>query len=387
MLIPNSRHLFEIPDDVAYLNTAYMGPLLRSAAEAGVAGVRLKQRPWEISPEDFFTLADRARTLFAQLIGASADDIAITPSVSYGIETAAKNLRLEAGDEIVVLADQFPSNVYPWKARADAVGASLVTIPAPVPPAAAGDYVGWMPGLLEAIGPKTAVVAIPHCHWTNGGLIDLAAVRARTREVGSALVLDVAQSCGAWPLDVGQVQPDFMAAACYKWLLGPYGLGFLYVAPEHREGQPLEAGWIGRAGSENFAGLVDYRADYAPGARRYDMGERAQFHLLPIAIAGMKQLLAWGVDDIAATLTARTTAIADRATALGLVPLPNEHRAGHYLGLGFPEGIPTGLLDRLAARNVYVSIRGTQMRVTPHLHTTDRDIDALFESLQAELNP
>ena len=383
--IPNQRHLFDIPEDVAYLNCAYMGPLLRGVAEAGAAAVRQKQRPWEISSEDFFSLADRGRALFAQLIGATAEDIAIVPSISYGIETAARNLDLEAGDEVVVLADQFPSNVYPWKEKAGRVGASLKTVPSPAPPESSGSYEGWMPALLESIRPNTAIVAVPHCHWTNGGLVDLVAVRERTREVGAALVLDVAQSCGAWPLDVREVQPDYLAAACYKWLLGPYGLGFLYVAPERREGRPLEAGWIGRAGSENFAGLVDYRDDYAPGARRYDMGERAQFHLLPMAVAAMEQLLAWGVDAVAATLSERTETLAARGVDLGLVPLPSAHRAGHYLGLGFPQGIPDGLLDRLAARNVYVSIRGTQMRVTPHLHTTDRDVDALFTALAEEL--
>ncbi|MEN8159425.1 MAG: aminotransferase class V-fold PLP-dependent enzyme [Myxococcota bacterium] len=372
------RHLFDVPDDVAYLNCAYMGPLLRSAAEAGAAAVARKQHPWEITSSDFFSLPDRGRAAFARLIGASAEDVAVIPAVSYGIALAARNLRIEPGQEIVLLGEQFPSNVYPWRAVAKERGARIVTVDAP------GED-GWTPRILDVIGRETAVVAVPHCHWTDGALIDLLALRARTREVGAALVLDVAQSCGAWPLDVAEVRPDFLVAVTYKWLLGPYSLGFLYVAPEHRGGEPLEWNWIGRAGAEDFARLVDYTDAPAPGARAFDMGERAQFQLMPIAIAAMEQIQAWGVENIAATLSERTAAIAERAATLGLRAAPPDRRAGHYLGLRFPRGVPDGLLEQLARRRVYVSVRGDSVRVTPHLFTTDQDVDRFFEALEEAL--
>jgi selenocysteine lyase/cysteine desulfurase len=372
------RHLFDIPEDVAYLNCAYMSPLLRAAAEAGAAAVRGKQHPWEIRPADFFSLPDRGRAAFAQLIGASAEDIAVIPSISYGVTLAAHNVSLERGQEVLVLGEQFPSNVYPWRAVAAERGARVRTVEA-------AREEGWTPPLLDAIGPRTAVVAVPHCHWTDGSLIDLLAVRARTREVGAALVLDVAQSCGAWPLDVQAVQPDFLVAVTYKWLLGPYSLGFVYVAPEHQGGQPLEHNWIGRAGAEDFARLVEYTDAPAPGARAFDMGERAQFQLMPMAVAALEQILAWGVENIAATLTERTGAIAARAAALGLRSAPAESRAGHYLGLRFRDGVPSGLLDQLARRNVYVSVRGDSVRVTPHLYTTNGDVDRFFEALEEAL--
>jgi selenocysteine lyase/cysteine desulfurase len=372
------RHLFDIPEDVAYLNCAYMSPLLRSAAEAGAAAARRKQHPWEITSAEFFALPDRGRAAFAQLIGASAEDIAVIPSISYGVMLAARNLPLGADQEVLVLGEQFPSNVYPWRAVAAERGARVRTV-------TTSSAEGWTPPLLDAIGPRTAVVAVPHCHWTDGSLIDLPAVRKRTREVGAALVLDVAQSCGAWPLDVASVQPDFLVAVTYKWLLGPYSLGFLYVAPEHRGGQSLEHNWIARAGAEDFARLVDYTDAPAPGARAFDMGERAQFQLMPMAIAAMEQILAWGVQNIAATLTERTSAIAARAAALGLRSAPATTRAGHYLGLRFRDGVPEGLLDQLVRRKVYVSVRGDSVRVTPHLYTTDGDVDRFFEALEEAL--
>ena len=217
--------------------------------------------------------------------------------------------------------------------------------------------------------------------WTTGAKLDLVAIGARCREVGAALALDLTQSAGALPIDFAAVQPDFAVAAAYKWLMGPYATGFLYVAPRWRDGAPLEENWIGRAGSEDFARLVDYRDAYQPGARRFDMGERANFALLPAAIAALEQLLAWTPDAIARTLAAKTAAIAARARALGLSAMPEDLRGPHYLSLALPEGAPEGLPARLAAERVHVSQRGRSLRVTPHLYNDDADADRLIDAL------
>jgi selenocysteine lyase/cysteine desulfurase len=251
-----------------------------------------------------------------------------------------------------------------------------------VTPAQDGDLTR---ALLEAIDERTAVVACAHCRWTDGGLVDLERVGARAREAGAALVLDLTQSAGALPIDMGRVRPDFAVAATYKWLMGPYSAGFLYVAPQRQGGRPIEFNWMNRAGSENFAGLVDYRDDYQPGARRFDVGEVANFALVPMAAAALEQLLDWGVEAIAATLGARTRAIAARARPLGLASVPDGLRAPHFLGLRFPAGVPDGLLQRLAERHVHVSVRGASLRVTPHVYNDDADVDRLFEALEAVL--
>jgi len=185
---------------------------------------------------------------------------------------------------------------------------------------------------------------------------------------------------------VQAIQPDFLVAACYKWLMGPYSIGFTYAAPHRQEGRPLEYGWLQRAGSENFAGLVDYRDDYQPGARRYDMGEHANFTLMPAARAALEQIAEWGVDNIQATLSARNEAIATRARDLGLTSAAPGLRAGHFLGLSFAKGVPDGLAAELAAHNVFVSVRGAKaMRITPHVFNTDADVERLFEVLEPVL--
>lgn len=376
-MIPCQRHLFDIPADVAYLNCAYVSPLMRKVREAGQAGTRRQSRPWEILPMHFFDESESARELFARLIGAGADDVAIIPAASYGVALAAANLPLERGQKVVILHQQFPSNVYAWRQLTRERGAQLLTLPRP------GDD-DWTALVLEHLDEGVAILGLPHCHWTDGAMIDLARIGERCREIGAALVVDATQSLGALPLDVGEVRPDFLIAPCYKWLLGPYGIGFCYVAPRHQEGRPLEYNWQQREMSEDFPNLVNYRDRYQPGARRYDVGARGNFHLMPMAIPALRQLLEWGVANTQATLRARTDRIAERAAALGIRALPRGLRAGHYLGLRFPGGVPEGLAGRLAEEKVYVSGRGREaMRITPHLWVNDNDEERLFAVLEA----
>ncbi|MEM7043363.1 MAG: aminotransferase class V-fold PLP-dependent enzyme [Pseudomonadota bacterium] len=377
-MIPCQRHLFEIPEDVAYLNCAYMSPLSRSVAEAGMRAVGRKVAPWTVKPEDFFTESEQARALFGRLVNADADDVAIVPAASYGLAVAARNLPVTAGGRLMVLAEQFPSNVYTWRELAHEKGAEVITVDRPRD----GD---WTAAILDRLDERVAITALPHCHWTDGGIVDLVSVGERCRSVGSALVLDITQSIGALPFDVQAIRADYVVAGGYKWMMGPYSLGYLYVAPEHQDGQPLEQNWVTRAGSENFSRLIDYRDDYQPGARRFDVGERSNFGLMPQSIAALEQLLEWTVSSIAETLAAKTAAIAERARSAGLAPMAANRRAGHFLGVRFPDGVPDGLPERLAENQVYVSLRGDSLRVTPHLYNNEADVDRLFSVLEPML--
>jgi selenocysteine lyase/cysteine desulfurase len=377
--LPCQRALFDIPRDVAYLNCAYMSPLLHSVREAGQRAVARKAHPWTITPGDFFTDVAEARELFAGLIGARADDIAVVPSVSYGMAVACANLPVTAGQRVLMLDEEFPSVILSWRERARAAGAEVVLIPRP-----ADD--DWTSAVLAAIDERTAHAALPVCHWTDGGLLDLERIAARLREVGATLSVDATQSLGAVPFDAERVAPDMLVAAAYKWLLGPYTLGFLYVAPRWQEGRPLEHNWIARAGSEDFGGLVRYQDAFQPGARRFDMGELSNFALIPMAIAALRQIHAWGVPGIATTLGVLTGEIAGKADRLGLHAVSAGLRAPHYLGLRFPGGLPQGLGTQLADHGVYVSVRGTALRVTPHLYNDAEDIARFFTALGAALD-
>ncbi len=373
-MISNQKDLFSIPEGVSYLNCAYTSPLLKSSEAAGKKAVEAKACPWQITPAHFFSFLEPVREKFGQIIQCPATDVAIVPSVSYGMAIAAKNLPLEQGQEILVLEDQFPSNIYSWQARAREKHAVITTVKRPK------DF-DWTQAVLEAISPQTAIAALPHCHWTDGSCLDLVAIGERCRDMGAALCIDATQSLGALPLSVEEVQPDFLVTTAHKWLLGPYSYGFCYVAPKWQSGIPLEENWMNREGSQDFSRLVDYRDAYQGGARRFEMGEASNFFLSPIVDASLGQILDWGVANIAVALENKTDDIAQRAKNLGLTVPPKKMRSPHLIGVTLPNGIPQGLGERLAAENIYVSIRGDAIRIAPHLYTTDGDISRLFDLL------
>ena len=367
--------LFDIADGVAYLNCANMSPQLRAVTAAGIEAVRAKAAPWTLSAPDWFSAAEALRGLAANIIGADTDGVALVPAVSYGIATAAANLPLAGKQTVVVLDQEFPSNVYAWRELAARKNGRVVTVVRQ-----AGE--NWTDALLRAIDGDTAIVAVPHCHWTDGSTVDLERVGERTRAVGAALVVDASQSLGASPLDLERIKPDFLTTVGYKWLLGPYGLGYLYVAPRWREtGVPLEQSWLTRSRSDDFARLVEYRDDYRAGARRFDMGEFPQFVLAPMAIAALEQILAWGIGRIEATLATMTERVAQLAGESGYAVLPRPDRAAHLIGIR-PRAIPADLPKALADAKVFVSIRGDAIRVAPHVYNEPKDIDRLFEVLR-----
>ena len=376
--------LFSLPDGVHYLNAAYMTPMPKTVEDAGIAGVRAKRLPTDIAPATFFSTADRVRQLVATLIGdpAGAAHVALIPAVSYAMATVAANLSVDAGQTVVVVAEQFPSHIYPWRRLADENGATIVTVQAPGPLGTPRRTADWNARLLDAIGPETALVAIPNVHWADGTVFDLAAVGARCRETGAAFVVDGTQSVGALPLSVAEARPDALAMAGYKWLLGPYGMGALWLGERFRDGRPLEENWIARAGSDRFDGLTDYEDAYADGAVRFDVGERSNPTLLPMLAAGLEQIHAWGVDQIQATCRALADRIVDGARDLGYGAAEADERAGHLFGLRPPEDVAMDAIRQsLAVHSVSVSVRGGVLRVSPHVYNDDDDADALLAAL------
>ena len=373
-MIDNQRHLFDIPDGITFLNCAARAPLTTASIAAGEAAVARRLRPWERDAEEATQTAERVRGLFAGMIGAEADDVAIVPAASYGIATAALNLPVAAGQAIVVPEEPFPSNFFTWRDLARDTGARIETVPEP----ADGD---WTAAVIERIGADTAIAAMAACRWTNGAAIDAEAVGARCRETGTALVLDATQSVGAMALDVGRIRPDFLIASGYKWLFCPYTLAFLYAAPERQDGRALEGHMYNRLDAMAVDGPTRYPEEGTPGARRYDMGQVFNDIHLPMAAMSMDQIAAWTPAVIGETLRPLTDRIAEAGAERGFTTPPADHRVGHYIGLRRPGGFPASLGPALAAERVYISIRSGTLRVSPHLFNSVDDVDRLFEAL------
>ncbi|MBO1076238.1 aminotransferase class V-fold PLP-dependent enzyme [Roseomonas marmotae] len=371
MSLTSQRHLFDIPRRIAYLDGAAYSPVPRSVRAAGEAGMLTKSEPWA-HPSRAAEWAERTRSAAARLIGAEAGDIAIIGSISHGMATAARNLELAAGTRLLRVQDEFPSVSMIWDRMAAERGAVLDVVPRP----ADGD---WTSAVLEAIArpgaPPVGVACLTPLHWSDGAIIDLDRIAPALRAQGAALVVDATQAVGAMPVEVARWRPDFLAFPTYKWVLGPYSLAFLYAAPHRQSGLPLEENNGNRPGG-----------DFAPGARRYDKGERNDPVNLPMAATGMELVASWGTGAVADRLRALTDQLAGAAEAFGLAALPRPLRAPHILGLRIPGGMPAGLIDALAAEGVHASDRLGVLRVSPHVWADAEDLE-LFQAALSRCLP
>ena len=377
--------LFSLPQDIHYLNAAYMGPLAKSTEQAGVEAVRLKSTPYTLTPADFFSGTNMLRERFGRLINAESRRVALVPSVSYGVAIAGHNITLARGQNVVIPAEEFPSNVHMWRDACAGVGADFRMVPRPTDVQRPARE--WSARIMEAIDDQTAVVTLTLVHWTDGTPFDLAAIARRAREVGAYLILDGTQSIGAVPFDFGIIQPDLLVCASYKWLLGPYQYGFAVLGDRLLEGRPFERTWIGREGSENFAGLVNYTDGYQPGARRFDVGENSNWVSVAMLNESLRLIEGWGVERIAGYIEGLLVALrAELEGVPGLHLPPRDDQAPHMLGIRLPDAarVPQ-VLEALAARKVYASQRGTSLRVSPHVYNSTANMHALATTLREVL--
>ena len=379
-MLSDQRHLFSLPESVHYLNCAYMGPLPKRTEEAGIEGLRRKSVPTGILQEDFFAPVEALRELAGRLVNASPERVALIPAVSYGVAIAAHNLPLSAGRNIVSPAEEFPSNLHFWRERCAEDGAELRQVPRPADVQQAG--AAWNEAVLAAIDESTALVSLTAVHWTDGTRFDLERIGARAREVGAMFIVDGTQSVGAAPFDFAALQPDLLLCAGYKWCLGPYQSGFAVLGDRLLAGRPIEMSWAGRKGAEDFANLVNFQEGWRPGARPFDVGEHPNFINVPMLSESIRQILEWGVENIGEYCSGLVDEV---RTALEgsefSLPPPEEHTP-HMFGIHVPDGgrLPR-ILEELKRREIYVSLRGKSVRVSPHLYNTAEDMQALAEAL------
>lgn len=381
-MLPSQRDQFEMPRHICYLNSASYSPLPLRTLEAGRAAVGRKGAPWTLDAGFANRQHERARTAAARLIHADPADIALIPSISYGVATAAKILTIARGARIIVLENDHSSPVLEWQTRADAQGFTIETVRQP----ANGDWTAAVLATIERSGaPPVGLASISSVHWSDGGLLDLDKIAAALRRQGAVFLVDATQSAGVLAMDVGRLDPDFVIFPTYKWLLGPYGRAFLYIARRHQDGTPLEQTAAGRRDvrAENAVYFTDL--SYVPGARRFDMGERDHFISLEMASISMEMIAEWGAAAVAQRLAMLTDRIADGARDLGITMREHRVRAPHILSLGFKDGIPKGLVEGLATDGIYVATRLGRMRISPHVFNDEQDADRFVASLARRL--
>ena len=359
-----------------------MAPLSRSVLAAGQNALYRLQTPNQIRPSDFFDDANEVRQMFARLINEpNSNRVALIPSVSYGMSVVAHNTSLRPGQNVVIVSEQFPSNVYTWKRLCNKTEAELRTVMSPNN--ATDRAVAWNASIIDAIDEQTGLVAIPELHWTDGTRFNVEQIGARARACGATFVIDGTQSIGASPFDIQRVRPDALVCAGYKWLTGPYAAGVAYFGTAFDKGIPLEENWITRFGSDNFSGLVEYRDEYQPNAIRYDVGERSSFVLLPMLKAALTQVLKWspaGIQDYCRILTQKALL---ELGELGCGIQTATSHCHHLFGIRMPRGVDLADLSaELAEQDVSVSLRGTAVRVAPYLYNRPEDLDALVTAIR-----
>lgn len=381
-MLSQQKDIFDIPDDITYLNIASLSPSFKAVEQAGIDGVLEKSRPYKIPITDFFEPVTKLKSLFAELIDTNEPERIVTiPSVSYGMATVSNNIVLNKGDEIVVIDEQFPSNIYAWQKLADKYEAKIVTIHSPE--LLSENAVTWNQNILHAINERTALVALGNIHWSNGTIFDLKSIRERTRLVNALLVIDGSQTIGAFPFSIKEIQPDALVCAGYKWLFGPYGCAYAYFGPYFDNGAPIENNWANRLGSENLVGLTNYESNYKPLANRYAVGESGNFIYIKMQTAALKQVIQWTPSAIQEYCRSISIEAARELQDLGCEIEDPNYRAHHLFGVQLPKHIPIDTLKAtLKDKNVYVSYRGDFMRLSCHLYNTKKDFETIIQSIK-----
>ncbi len=373
------KHLFSIPENIHYLNCAAQGPYPKAVESLGIEALKRKSQPFQIEVSDYFRPVEELKSAISKLLNIpNPQRIALIPSASYGLATAANNIPLSEGENIVIVADQFPSNYYTWKRVAAEKGAFIKVVAAP--PIAQRRGALWNARILKAIDERTKVVTMANIHWSDGTLYDLKTIGKKARNVGAYFILDTSQTGGALPFDVQELKPDALVNVGYKWLLGSNCNSFAYFGEKFDNGLPLEDNWINRKDSDDFASLVNYRDEYREAANRYSMGQTSNFITTPMLTKSIQQVIEWGPENIQAYCAALVKEPIERLRALGCFIEEDAYRTSHLFGVYLNGVVDIRVLKKaLLEANVYVSYRGDAVRISPNVYNDANDMNALVE--------
>lgn len=366
---------FPVTRECAYMNHAGVGPVPRRGVERMQAMIDVVSRTGDRHWADRNNEIERVRGLAARLLGARhAHEIAFVENTSGGLSLIAEGLDWKAGDNVVGTALDFPSNVYPWMHLAD-YGVELWHVP---------EREGRIDPdeLLGMLDDRTRVVALSWVQYASGFRSDLARIGAACRERGILFVVDVIQALGALPIDVERDCVDVAVASAHKWLLGPEGIGLLYVSDRVLDQvRPARSGW---RSVRNTLGWTDFDLTYAEGAKRFESGTLNCYGITALG-GSLEIFLEIGAGD----LERRVLALTDRA-AVGLsdlgFQLVSSRRPGETSGIvtaTHPRLAADDLVNQLAARNIGVAARAGRFRVAPHFYNTEEDVDRMLSELKA----
>jgi cysteine desulfurase/selenocysteine lyase len=371
---------FEI-EDATYLNLAGQSPMPKVAVRAVQAAIELKKFPHRIPDTAFFDVPNRLRASLAKLIGAQPEDIALTSGASTGMSAIAYGLKWQPGDEILTAIREFPLQYSTWKPMEEREGVKLNVV-------SPRDRFLTADDVIAALTPKTRLVSISLVRFDNGVLIDAARIAAACHAQGALLLLDASQGCGAVPIDVAAMGVDFLVSAGYKFLLGPFGTGFFWAKLEHVANMhPGPFYWMaGKGVDSNFAAMDFANPAPAPSGRRWDIAETANYFNHAALDASVEFVLQAGPETVREhnhNLIELLYSRLPKDRCVPTSPLDPAHRGPYACFAARAPEKTTVLYDRLRKENIIVSLREGNIRVSPYLYNTERDIDRLISVITA----
>ena len=371
---------FQIDKNIHYLNCAYKAPLLKKGEKAILNAILKERNPYLYKPKDFFESSDLARVLFAEMINAKSSQIALFPSTSYGFATALHNVKARY-KKAVTIENEFPSGYFALDKWSVEHQASLITVKKGARTAKL-----WNEAILNSIDKKTDVVLMSMNHWMDGTKIDIKSIGDKCHQLGVTFIVDATQLAGAFPIDVVDLKIDALICAGYKWLFGPYSMAIGYFSPKFSDGIPIEESWMNRTNAMEFSKITEYDTTYKPDSSRYNVGQTSNFLLTPILIEGLKQIQKWGVLQIHNYCFSLFSEIKNELSPIGVGFEENDYIYPHLFSLKLPNRVsPEAMKTNLEKNKIYVSLRGSYIRVSLNVFNNKNDIDALKNCIQKKL--
>jgi selenocysteine lyase/cysteine desulfurase len=365
--------------DTIYLDHASIGPLPERTRRAADEMNRKRSRPFDLRHEDLFGALAEGRAAAATLIGASPDEIALATNTSFGLGVAARALPFRDGDIVLASHREFPANVYPWKRLADR-GVTLELLPVTAE--------GWPDEariLARLADPRVRCLAVSFTQFATGYTVDLARLSRETRARGQFLVVDAIQAIGQIPLDVREVEVDILSCGAQKWLLSPWGSGFIYVRQALiADLDPVIAGWMAFEGTDDFTRLTDYRDQLRPNARRFEL-ITVPFQDIVGMVQSVRLLQELGVPEIQRHLAAIQRPLLEWADRRGIAV--TSPRGAH--GSGIVCVAPPRLEEcygALRQARIYCSMREGSLRISPHCYNTADELARVATVLDHQLS-
>lgn len=380
----NQKHLFTLPEELHYLNGAYMSPNLKTVEQAGIEGVKRKTNPTSIKERDFFEPAEEVKSLFGKLINASARQTALIPSASYGLMNAIRNVPFKKGQHAITINEEFPSDHLALRKFCQDNDAELKVIRPPK--LIEGRARAWTEKIVSSITEDTAVLVMSSIHWMEGLKFDLKAIGDKCRATETYFIVDGTQSVGALTMDVEAFKIDALICASYKWLLGPYSSGLAYYSEKFNDGDPIEYSWMTRKDGNDFSKLTTYPDEFGPNAMRYNVGEFSNFVALPMIKAALEQILIWNPEDIQNYCFDLLNPLRSYLENKQVEKDDDQLVSAHLYGLFLPENINLNkLMEDFKESNVHLSARGNSIRISPHVYNGTDNVNALIEVLDRHL--